>query len=108
MVNKRGCGPAALGVQRVTKLEVVVNMKTAKSLGLEIPVPLLGRADEVIEKVFLLRRMSRKLARRHRAMSELSPLCAGLCCTTRPISAFTRCSECDAGSATARTAEGWA
>jgi putative ABC transport system substrate-binding protein len=36
-------------VQRVTKLEVVVDMKTAKSLGLEIPVPLLGRADGVIE-----------------------------------------------------------
>jgi hypothetical protein len=44
-----GAAQPRWGVQRVTKLEVVVNMKTAKSLGLEIPVPLLGRADEAIE-----------------------------------------------------------
>ncbi len=45
----KGEKPTELPVQQATKVELFINFNTAKTLGLNVPLPLLGRADEVVE-----------------------------------------------------------
>ena len=45
----RGEKPADLPVQQSTKVELFLNLKTAKALGITVPLPLSGRADEIFE-----------------------------------------------------------
>jgi putative ABC transport system substrate-binding protein len=45
----KGAKPGALPVEQATRFELVINLKAAKELGIDVPLPLMIRADEMIE-----------------------------------------------------------
>jgi putative ABC transport system substrate-binding protein len=45
----KGEKPSELPIQRSTKVELIINLKTAKAFGISMPTPMISRADEVIE-----------------------------------------------------------
>jgi putative tryptophan/tyrosine transport system substrate-binding protein len=58
----KGIRPADLPVQQVVKIAMVVNLKTAKTLGITFPLPLIGRADEVIACLQMAQRVGSRSA----------------------------------------------